>query len=118
MAKTVVITRSRIQEAGEWGRKKTHEAVQHALEEGEKQGNIYIERQNSAEGYNLPADVEHHQTGFHDGYIIYPHFFGRFFESGFYSYPGRPFMRPASRKMRSAFKKDMSNLFRGFRGLR
>lgn len=117
MANRVVI-KSRFREAGLFARKQTHEAVQKALEDGEKTANIRVERLNATHGYNLPADVRREGTGYHSGQIRYPHFYGRFFEYGFYSVPGMPFIRPAHRKMRATFKREMGHLFRGFRGVR
>jgi hypothetical protein len=113
-----VILKSRFREAGTWARKQTHEAVEHALEEGEKTANIRIEKGNASRDYQLPADVEKEGTGYHSGLIRYNHFFGVFFERGFYSVAPWPFMRPAHAKMRKVFKQDMGNLFRGFRGVR
>jgi hypothetical protein len=113
-----IIIRSRFREAGAHARKRTHEAVQEALGEGEKAANIRIERINATQAYHLPANVVKEGRGYHSGQIRYPHFFGRFFEYGFYSVPGMPFMRPAARKMNSVFKKEMGNLFKGFRGTR
>jgi hypothetical protein len=112
-----VVFRSRFREASAHARRETHEAVEHALEEGRKRADIGIERINSSRGYQLPASTEKEGTGYHSGLIKYPEFYGVFFEMGFYNVPPMPFMRPAHRVMRKVFKQDMGHLFRGFRGL-
>lgn len=113
-----IIIQSRFRQAGDHARKQTHEAVEKALDEGEKAANIRIERANSQRGYNLPAAVEKQGTSYHSGLIEYPEFFGRFFEYGTVYIDAMPFMRPGHRKMRSTFKKEMGDLFKGFRGTR
>jgi hypothetical protein len=113
-----VIVQSRFREAGVWATRKTHDAVDHALDEGQKKADTGIEKINASQGYQLPASTEKEGTGYHSGLIKYPEFYGQFFEFGFYSVPPMPFMRPAHRVMRKVFKTDMGNLFRGFRGVR
>jgi HK97 gp10 family phage protein len=110
-----VIIRSRFKEAGEHARKQTHEAVSKALEAGEREANIRLERANSARGYNLPANVQKSPLGYHSGKIEYPEFYGRFFEYGTVYIDAMPFMRPGHRKMRKVFKEQMGGLFKGWR---
>lgn len=94
--------------------KAAHDAVQDALDEGEKTANIGIERGNTARDYNLPADVDKEGTSYHGGKIVYDHPYGPYFEYGFYNVPAMPFMRSAGRKMKTVFKKEMGDLFKGY----
>lgn len=113
-----IVVVSRFRQAREWADDKTEDAVEKAIDEGEKAANIRLERANSQRGYNLPASVEKSKIGKHGGQIEYPEFYGRFFEFGTVYIDAMPFMRPGHRKMRAAFKREMGHLFRGFRGVR
>lgn len=113
--KNRVVIVSRIPQAIDWADDKTSDAVDHAIDDGEKAANIAIERANSQRGYNLPATVEQERRS-KEGLIRYTEFYGRFFEYGTVYIDAMPFIRPGHRKMRKTFKSDMGHLFRGFRG--
>lgn len=109
--------RSRFKEAANWADDKTEDAVKHAVDAGEREANIRLERANSQRGYNLPADVDGSSFG-KSGKIEYPEFYGRFFEYGTVYIDAMPFMRPGHRKMRAVFKSEMGDLFKGWRSSR
>lgn len=92
-----------------------HEVVRlardQALLAGENEANDRISRNDMALGYDLPADVTKETIGFQSGKIVYEHFYGHFFENGTVHIPAIPFMRPASRKMRTVFKAVMGSQF-------
>ena len=110
-----VVLRSRFKEAGRHARKQTERAVEKAVEAGEREANIRIEKANAQRGWNISTDVESEASGM-SGKIEFPHFWGRFFEYGSVKHDAMPFMRPGHRKMRKVFKQEMGELFSGFRG--
>lgn len=118
MASKVIVV-SRIPDAGRHASKRTREAVEKAVDAGETEANIRIERGNASRGWNIATTVEGEVFGSgKSGKIEWPEFYGRFFEYGFYSEPAMPVIRPGHRKMRKVFKEEMGSLFQGFRGVR
>lgn len=115
MAQNRVVLRSRFKEAIDWADDKTKDAVDKALDAGEREANIRIEKTNARRGYNLPADVTKHETGTKGGYIEHPRWEMRFFEFGTVFIDAAPFMRPGHRKLRSVFKDETGDLFKGWR---
>lgn len=80
-----------------------------ALDAGEDEAENRLGRANSTYGWNLPEDIEQQKTGFQSGLIRFPFFWGKFFEYGTVHLPSVSFMRPAHRKMRSTFVRELGD---------
>ena len=107
MAKNTVRLESRFPAA----KKGAHDAVRHArdlaLNVGEAEAEKRLEHVDNTRGYELPIDIQQETTGFQSGRIFYEPWYGRYFEYGTVFIEAAPFMRPAHRKMRRTFLKEM-----------
>jgi HK97 gp10 family phage protein len=108
-AKSRIILRSNFPEAKRAMAGAVGAARDKALDVGEDEAETKLERLNDSRGYNLPTDIEQETQGEQSGRIIYPFFFGRFFEYGTVYIPASSFMRPAHRKMKKAFVDELGD---------
>ena len=113
-----VVLESHFKQAIDVASDRFSDAIEKAIDAGEREANIRIERTDAQRGYNLPASVESHKLGEKSGYIEHPMWQMRFFEFGTVYIDAAPFMRPGHRKMRAVFKEEVGDLFKGWRTLR
>jgi HK97 gp10 family phage protein len=114
MAKNRVRLESRFPAVKEAAYQAVIHARDKALDVGENEAEKRLERIDDTKGYELPIDVQQENIGHQSGKIVYPQWYGRFFEYGTVSIPANAFMRPAHRKMRKTFIDELGDNFEGW----